>query len=85
MDTITTTERTPAGRRKLALHANKTKAEKLSLLKRADLIIRGGYSVEIAERRTHINIKDLRAWAVELNFPFASPSKKARYQNANTI
>jgi hypothetical protein len=83
MDTITTTERTPAGRRKLALHSNKTRAEKLKLLNQANVIIKGGYRIEIAERRTHINIKDLRAWAVELNFPFASPSKKARYQNAN--
>jgi hypothetical protein len=85
MDTITTTERTPGGRLKLALHSNKTRAEKLALLKRADAIIRGGYKVEIAERRTKINIKDLRAWSVELGYPFASMAKKARYQNANTI
>lgn len=83
MDTITTTERTPAGRRKLALHSNKTKADKLALLKRADVIIRAGYPISTAERRTHINIKDLRAWAVELEYPFASMAKKARYQNAN--
>ena len=86
MYTITTTDqRTPSGRRKLALHANKTRAEKLKILNRANVIIKGGYRIEIAERRTHININDLRAWAVELDFPFASPSKKARHQNANTI
>lgn len=76
-------ERTPAGRLKLALHANKTRAEKLALLRKADAIIRGGYPQSTAEKRTHININDLRAWAVDLDFPFASPSKKARYQNAN--
>lgn len=83
MDTITTPERTPAGRRRLALHANKTRAEKMALLRKADAIIRGGYPISTAEKRTHININDLRAWAVELGYPFASPSKKARYQNAN--
>ena len=85
MDTITKTERTPGGRLKLALHANKTRAEKLALLRKADAIIRGGYPQSTAEKRTHININDLRAWAVELGYPFASPGKKARYQNANTI
>lgn len=83
MDTITKMERTPDGRLKLRLHANKTQAEKLALLKRANAIIRGGYPISTAEKRTHININDLRAWAVELGYPFAAPTKKARYQNAN--
>lgn len=78
-----THERTPGGRLKLALHANKTRAEKMALLRKADAIIRGGYPQSTAEKRTHININDLRAWAVELDFPFASPGRKAKYQNAN--
>jgi len=78
-----TTERTPNGRLKLTRHANKTRAEKLKLLNQANAIIKGGYPIELAERRTHINIKDLRAWAVDLDYPFVSMAKKARYQNAN--
>ena len=85
MDTITKTERTPGGRLKLALHANKTRAEKLALLRKADAIIRGGYPQSTAEKRTHININDLRAWAEQLGNPLALPGKKPPELDATTI
>jgi len=53
---------------KSANHKYLTNEEKLSRLKRARQILAGGYKQEMAERRTHTNMKYLRQWAAEFGF-----------------
>jgi carbamate kinase len=55
-------------------HTRKTPADKLAILKRANLILTG-YNLAIMEKRLHVNVRHLRKWADELNFPFKGAMK----------
>jgi len=58
-------------------HKHLSDADKLARLKRARQIIRDGYPIERAERRTHTNIRFLRQWAADLNFTLEERKQKA--------
>jgi len=55
-------------------YTKKTTEHKLAILKRANLILTG-YNLAIMEKRLHMNVRHLRKWADELNFPFKGAMK----------
>jgi len=66
-------------RKKYALHSSLTKEDKLRALKRANAILRAGYTIEMAQRRVGHSIDDLRKWAIEFDFPLII-TKKSKYK-----
>ena len=69
------------GRKKFALHSSIPDDEKRRILKRANMIMKDGYTIEKAQRRVGYNIEDMRKWALELNYPLII-TKKSKYKAA---
>jgi hypothetical protein len=63
----------------MTLHSNLTNDDKRRILKRANSIMRDGYTIEKAQRRVGRNIDNLRKWALDLNFPLIT-TKKSKYK-----
>lgn len=76
---MNTTE--PQNRKKFALHSSIPDDEKRRILKRANMIMKDGYTIEKAQRRVGYNIEDMRKWALELNYPLII-TKKSKYKAA---
>ena len=76
---MNTTE--PQTRKKFILHSNIPDDEKRRILKRANMIMKDGYTIEKAQRRVGYNIEDMRKWALELNYPLVI-TKKSKYKAA---
>ena len=70
---------TLSGRKKFALHSSIPADEKRRILKRANMIMKDGYTIEKAQRRVGYNIEDMRKWALELNYPLII-TKKSKYK-----
>lgn len=66
-------------RKKFALHSSIPADEKRRILKRANMIMKDGYTIEKAQRRVGYNIEDMRKWALELNYPLII-TKKSKYK-----
>jgi len=76
---MNTTE--PQTRKKFALHSSMPDDEKRRILKRANMIMKDGYTIEKAQRRVGYNIEDMRKLALELNYPLII-TKKSKYKAA---
>ena len=70
---------TLSGRKKFTLHSSIPDDEKRRILKRANMIMKDGYTIEKAQRRVGYNIEDMRKWALELNYPLII-TKKSKYK-----
>jgi len=65
----------------MTYHSKITDDEKRRILKRANMIMKDGYTIEKAQRRVGHNIEDMRKWALDLNYPLIV-TKGSKYKTA---